>query len=129
MLIKGAGQISGAAVEAERRGCARTGSIRMSKSRMAAFSDAFLAIIITIMVLEIEIPHGAELTALRPLIPVFLSYALSFIYLGIYWTNHHHMLLDQSPPHAVCHPRGEWRDPVGQPAAAVLALAGAVRHG
>ncbi len=64
----------------------------MSKTRMEAFSDAVLAIIITIMVLEVKVPHGAELTALRPLIPVFLSYALSFLYLGIYWSNHHHML-------------------------------------
>jgi|tagenome__1003787_1003787.scaffolds.fasta_scaffold19566806_1 uncharacterized membrane protein len=64
----------------------------MSKSRLEAFSDAVLAIIITIMVLEIKVPHDAGLTALRPLIPVFLSYALSFLYLGIYWSNHHHML-------------------------------------
>jgi TMEM175 potassium channel family protein len=64
----------------------------MNKARMEAFSDAVLAIIITIMVLEIKVPHGADLTALRPLIPVFLSYALSFLYLGIYWSNHHHML-------------------------------------
>jgi uncharacterized membrane protein len=64
----------------------------MSKSRMEVFSDGVLAIIITIMVLELKVPHGAELTALRPLIPVFLSYALSFLYLGIYWSNHHHML-------------------------------------
>jgi len=64
----------------------------MSKARMETFSDAVLAIIITIMVLELKVPHGAELTALRPLIPVFLSYGLSFLYLGIYWTNHHHML-------------------------------------
>jgi uncharacterized membrane protein len=64
----------------------------MSKARMAAFSDGVLAIIITIMVLELKVPHGAELTALRPLIPVFLGYGLSFIYLGIYWSNHHHML-------------------------------------
>jgi len=64
----------------------------MSKSRMEAFSDGVLAIIITIMVLEVKIPHGVELADLRPLIPGFLSYALSFIYLGIYWTNHHHML-------------------------------------
>jgi uncharacterized membrane protein len=64
----------------------------MSKARMEMFSDAVLAIIITIMVLEIKIPHGTEPSALRPLIPVFLSYALSFLYLGIYWTNHHHML-------------------------------------
>ena len=66
--------------------------MRMSKSRMEAFSDAVLAIVITIMVLEIEVPHEADLSALRPLLPVFLSYALSFLYLGIYWTNHHHML-------------------------------------
>src|SRR3954462_12364647 len=64
----------------------------MSKSRLEAFSDAVLAIIITIMVLEMKVPHEADLTALRPLIPVFLSYALSFLYLGIYWNNHHHML-------------------------------------
>ena len=64
----------------------------MTKVRMEIFSDAVLAIIITIMVLEIKVPHGAELTALRPLLPVFLSYALSFLYLGIYWSNHHHML-------------------------------------
>src|SRR5580765_3159739 len=64
----------------------------MSKSRMEAFSDAVFAIIITIMVLEIKVPHGVELTALRPLIPSFLSYALSFLYLGIYSSNHHHML-------------------------------------
>ena len=64
----------------------------MTKVRMEIFSDAVLAIIITIMVLEIKVPHDAGLTALRPLIPVFLSYALSFLYLGIYWSNHHHML-------------------------------------
>jgi uncharacterized membrane protein len=64
----------------------------MSKTRMEAFSDGVLAIIITIMVLEMEVPHGVEPSALRPLIPAFLSYGLSFIYLGIYWTNHHHML-------------------------------------
>jgi uncharacterized membrane protein len=64
----------------------------MSKTRMEAFSDGVLAIIITIMVLELKVPHGGELTALRPLFPLFLSYALSFTYLGIYWTNHHHML-------------------------------------
>jgi uncharacterized membrane protein len=64
----------------------------MSKARMELFSDAVIAIIITIMVLEMEVPHGAELSALGPLIPVFLSYGLSFIYLGIYWCNHHHML-------------------------------------
>ena len=64
----------------------------MTKTRMEAFSDGVLAIIITIMVLEVKVPHGDELADLRPLIPGFLSYALSFIYLGIYWNNHHHML-------------------------------------
>ena len=64
----------------------------MSKARMETFSDGVLAIVITIMVLEMKAPQGTELTALRPLIPVFLSYALSFTYLGIYWCNHHHML-------------------------------------
>jgi TMEM175 potassium channel family protein len=64
----------------------------MSKGRLEAFSDGVLAILITIMVLELKVPHGADLDALRPLLPVFLSYVLSFIYLGIYWNNHHHML-------------------------------------
>jgi uncharacterized membrane protein len=64
----------------------------MGKNRMEAFSDGVLAIIITIMVLEMKVPHGADLAALRPLLPVFFSYVLSFIYLGIYWNNHHHML-------------------------------------
>jgi len=64
----------------------------MTKGRMEAFSDGVIAIIITIMVLELKIPHGTDLAALVPLIPVFLSYALSFIFLGIYWSNHHHLL-------------------------------------
>ena len=64
----------------------------MPKGRLEAFSDGVLAIIITIMVLELRVPHGGDLTALRPLIPVLLSYVLSFVYLGIYWNNHHHML-------------------------------------
>jgi uncharacterized membrane protein len=64
----------------------------MGKSRFEAFSDGVLAIIITIMVLELKVPHDASLEALTPLIPVFLSYVLSFVYLGIYWNNHHHML-------------------------------------
>jgi len=64
----------------------------MQKTRLEAFSDGVLAIIITIMVLELKVPHGVELAALKPLFPVFLSYVLSFIYLGIYWNNHHHML-------------------------------------
>ena|SRR5689334_23280037 len=63
----------------------------MQKNRLEAFSDGVLAIIITIMVLELKVPHEVELAALRPLLPVLLSYALSFIYLGIYWNNHHHM--------------------------------------
>jgi uncharacterized membrane protein len=64
----------------------------MGKGRIEAFSDGVLAIIITIMVLELKIPHEAEFTALQPLIPVFLSYVLSFVYIGIYWNNHHHLL-------------------------------------
>lgn len=64
----------------------------MQKTRLEAFSDGVLAIIITIMVLEIKVPHGNSLDTLRPLLPVFFSYVLSFIYVGIYWNNHHHML-------------------------------------
>jgi TMEM175 potassium channel family protein len=64
----------------------------MGTSRLEAFSDGVLAIIITIMVLEIKVPHGGDVEALRPLVPVLLGYALSFVYVGIYWNNHHHML-------------------------------------
>jgi uncharacterized membrane protein len=64
----------------------------MGKSRLEAFSDGVIAIIITIMVLELKAPHEATLEAIRPLIPVLLSYALSFLYVGIYWNNHHHLL-------------------------------------
>jgi uncharacterized membrane protein len=64
----------------------------MHKARLEAFSDGVLAIIITIMVLELKVPQGAGLSALAPLIPVFLSYVLSFLYIAIYWNNHHHML-------------------------------------
>ena len=64
----------------------------MGPGRLEAFSDGVLAIIITIMVLEMKVPHATDPAALRPLIPVFLSYVLSFVYLGIYWNNHHHML-------------------------------------
>ena len=64
----------------------------MTKGRMEAFSDGVIAIIITIMVLELRVPHGADLDSLRPLAPLFLSYVLSFVYLGIYWNNHHHLL-------------------------------------
>ena len=63
----------------------------MEKNRLEAFSDGVLAIIITIMVLEMKVPHETGLAALRPVFPVFLSYLLSFIYVGIYWTNHHHL--------------------------------------
>ncbi|PCE27453.1 hypothetical protein BWP39_02840 [Paraburkholderia acidicola] len=62
----------------------------MGKGRLEAFSDGVIAIIITIMVLELKVPHGIDLAALQPLIPVFLAYVLSFIYVGIYWNNHHH---------------------------------------
>lgn len=64
----------------------------MGKGRLEAFSDGVLAIIITIMVLEMKVPHGSNLDALQPLLPVFISYVLSFIYIGIYWNNHHHLL-------------------------------------
>jgi uncharacterized membrane protein len=64
----------------------------MGKTRLEAFSDGVMAIIITIMVLELKAPHGESFDALVPLIPVFLSYVLSFVYVGIYWNNHHHML-------------------------------------
>jgi uncharacterized membrane protein len=72
----------------------------MGKGRLEAFSDGVLAIIITIMVLELKVPHGVDLTALGSLLPVFLSYVLSFIYVGIYWSNHHHLL------HAIRHVNG-----------------------
>jgi len=72
----------------------------MGKTRMEAFSDGVIAIIITIMVLELKVPHGSDWHSLQPLLPVFLSYVLSFVYLGIYWNNHHHML------HTVQHVNG-----------------------
>ena len=64
----------------------------MEKNRLEAFSDGVLAVIITIMVLELKVPHNSDLTALKPLLPVFLTYLLSFIYVGIYWNNHHHLV-------------------------------------
>jgi uncharacterized membrane protein len=64
----------------------------MTRGRLEAFSDGVIAIIITIMVLELKVPHGSGLKDLAPLVPVFLSYILSFLYVGIYWNNHHHML-------------------------------------
>ncbi len=72
----------------------------MGKGRLEAFSDGVLAIIITIMVLELKVPHGIDLDALRVLVPVFLSYVLSFIFVGIYWSNHHHLI------HAARHVNG-----------------------
>ncbi|MEO7801527.1 MAG: TMEM175 family protein [Ginsengibacter sp.] len=72
----------------------------MNKGRLEAFSDGVLAIIITIMVLEMKVPHGDSFESLKPLIPVFISYVLSFIYIGIYWNNHHHMM------HSVKHVNG-----------------------
>jgi uncharacterized membrane protein len=72
----------------------------MSKSRLEAFSDGVIAVIITIMVLELKVPHGADETALAPLVPVFLSYVLSFVLVAIYWNNHHHLM------HAVHHVTG-----------------------
>ena len=64
----------------------------MGRGRIEAFSDGVIAILITIMVLELEVPHGTGWDALRPLIPILLAYVLSFVMLGIYWNNHHHML-------------------------------------
>ncbi len=72
----------------------------MTKGRLEAFSDGVIAIIITIMVLELQVPHNAEWSALEALAPVFFSYVLSFVFVGIYWNNHHHML------HAVHHING-----------------------
>src|SRR5260221_198343 len=73
----------------------------MTKSRLEAFSDGVLAILITILVLELKIPHGANFDALRPVLPVFLTYVLSFVFLAIYWNNHHHLF------HAVDHVNGK----------------------
>ena len=70
----------------------RTGQAVMGKGRLEAFSDGVLAIIITIMVLELKVPYGDDVAALKPMLPMLPAYALSFLYIGIYWTNHHHML-------------------------------------
>ena len=72
----------------------------MGKGRLEAFTDGVIAVIITIMVLEMKVPHGTDVAALLPLIPVFLTYVLSFVFVGIYWNNHHHMM------HAVQHVTG-----------------------
>src|SRR6266581_4145343 len=79
---------------------ADTGERRMTKGRLEAFSDGVIAVIITIMVLELKVPHDADPKALMPLVPVFLSYVLSFVFVGLYWHNHHHMF------HAVHHVNG-----------------------
>src|SRR5437773_9630885 len=73
----------------------------MTKGRLEAFSDGVIAILITIMVLELKVPHGSDWQALRPLVPLLLSYVLSFVFIGIYWNNHHHML------HAADHVNGK----------------------
>ena len=100
----------------ESKGAAGT----MGKNRLEAFSDGVIAIIITIMVLEMKVPHGDNLASLAPLIPVFISYVLSFTYVAIYWNNHHHLL------HAVRHVTGAtlWANMH----LLILALGGAVRH-
>ena len=72
----------------------------MGKTRLEAFSDGVIAIIITIMVLEMKVPHGDSMSSLRPMIPVFISYVLSYVFVGIYWNNHHHLL------HAIRHVNG-----------------------
>jgi uncharacterized membrane protein len=72
----------------------------VGKGRLEAFSDGVIAVIITIMVLEMKVPHGTDVASLMPLVPVFLTYVLSFVFVGIYWNNHHHML------HAVQHVTG-----------------------
>ncbi len=64
----------------------------MEKGRLEAFSDAVIAIVMTVMVLEFQVPHDTDWEALRPLVPIFLTYVLSFVYLGIYWNNHHHLI-------------------------------------
>ena len=90
----------------------------MGKGRLEAFSDGVIAILITIMVLELKLPPGSDLAALRTILPMVLMYLLSFAFLGIYWNNHHHML------HATDRINGT--DALGQPASAVLAVAGPV---
>ena len=87
----------------------------MEKSRLQAFSDGVIAIIITIMVLELKAPHGADLGALLALAPVFLSYVLSFLYVAIYWHNHHHLF--------ECSFQSGWPNFMGEHPSFVLAVA------
>ncbi|MCG3143596.1 MAG: hypothetical protein HONDAALG_00946 [Gammaproteobacteria bacterium] len=94
--------------------------MNMGKNRLEAFSDGVIAIIITIMVLEMKVPHGDGLGALAPLAPVFVSYVLSFVYVGIYWNNHHHMLHTCS--------RVTGGHPLGKRASAFLVVAVSIRH-
>ena len=91
----------------------------MHKGRLEAFSDGVIAIIITIMVLELKVPHSAELAALLELAPVFFSYVLSFVYLGIYWNNHHHLW--QAGKHV------NGGNPLGEYAPALLVIADPIR--
>jgi uncharacterized membrane protein len=96
-----------------RKHCFRN-KVIMTKNRLEAFSDGVLAIIITIMVLELKVPHGTDLASLQPVLPFFIAYILSFIYLAIYWNNHHHML------HTLKYVSGS--NTMGQHAFAFLAL-------
>ena len=86
----------------------------MEKDRLVAFSDGVIAVIITIMVLDLKAPHDANLSSLKQVAPVFLSYVLSFVYVAIYWNNHHHFF------HLV---HRQWHDLMGKPAPLVLAFA------
>jgi hypothetical protein len=111
---------SGAAWYDAARPYGSEGKKDVSKGRLEAFSDGVIAIIITIMVLDLHVPHDTSLAALRPAIPTFLSYALSFVFVGIYWNNHHHLL------HA--HAKSERNKSLGEPAPPVLAFTRAVCH-
>jgi hypothetical protein len=94
----------------------------MQTNRLEAFSDGVLAIIITIMMLELKVPRGVDLAALLPVLPVFASYVLSFLYVGIYWNHHHHLLLHSTETR-------ERRHLVGESAPVVLAIAVSLLHG
>lgn len=89
----------------------------MVKGRLEAFSDGVIAIVITIMVLELKIPHESDLAALRPLIPIFLSYVLSFVHLSIYWNNHHHLFQAVRQVNGSTQPTSKWFNAVAIPLA------------